>query len=199
MTKLDSHPEAPGIATTAVGPTQSQVLGDEHIDLIKKSWELPAYERPVERTKSHRTLLVGLVSAGLGLAVGFGLGVWVEAARTTAPTQAAPVVASALATGPVDANGMTLGRRVPGFETGITTETVAAAPVDSNGMTLGRRVPAFEVGVPAALAALRTVDANGMNLGRRVPAFETSATATAVPAAAVDSNGMTLGRRVPAA
>ena len=40
-----------------------------------------------------------------------------------------------------DANGMTLGRRVPPFETQSPSEVPAPVAVDANGMTLGRRVP----------------------------------------------------------
>ena len=94
-----------------------EVLTEEHHEALKASWELPAHvrEAPQPAPRAHRSLFVGLLAGAVGLAVGFGAGYWAHGQTQTVPA-AAPIVISRLA-GPVDANGMTLGRRVAPFET----------------------------------------------------------------------------------
>jgi hypothetical protein len=75
-------------------PHVPETLTQEHHDALKRSWELPAYVRarpPVPRW-SHRTRNVALVSGAVGLAVGAGLGLWVQSERI-AELEARPPIA----------------------------------------------------------------------------------------------------------
>jgi hypothetical protein len=154
-------------AQQGMRPAFPETLTEEHHEAIKASWELPAYEReypPVPAPRSSRTLLVGIVTGAVCLAVGFGGGYW---AHTQVVETAAPIVISRVA-GPVDANGMNLGRRLapePALPSGVLP-----GPVDANGMNLGRRL-APEADLPSGVLP-GPVDANGMTLGRRLAPIE---------------------------
>ncbi len=84
-------------------PALPETLTEAHHEALTRSWELPSYERdaPRARARSHRTLVVGLASGALGLALGAGLGYWsqseriadLEAAPPTAVSAPVPVVA----------------------------------------------------------------------------------------------------------
>ena len=151
-------------------PAVPETLTEEHHDAIKASWEMPAYERENPRVpapRSRKPLLVGIVTGAVCLAVGFGAGYW---AHTQMVEPAAPIVISRVA-GPVDANGMTLGRRLAPLETTLPIG-VLPGPVDANGMTLGRRLAPMETQPPTELPVRAVTDANGAPLGRRVAPIE---------------------------
>ena len=172
-----------------------EVLTEEHHEALKASWELPAYVREVpEAPKSHKTLYVGLLAGAVSLAVGFGAGYWVHGQTQTVPA-AAPIVISRLA-GPVDANGMTLGRRVAPLETALPIGITRGGPVDANGAPLGRRVAPVEAQAPTALPVAAAVDANGMTLGGRVAPLETQVPGE-VPLTTVIPAGLYGGRPAP--
>jgi hypothetical protein len=84
---------APPPGTTPLLP---ETLTDAHHDALQQSWELPAYERtaPPRRTRTHRTLVVGLLSGALGLAIGAGMGYWAQSERI-ADLEAVPPIAVA--------------------------------------------------------------------------------------------------------
>jgi hypothetical protein len=148
-------------------PAVPETLTQEHHDAIKASWELPAYQRESRQgpaPRSRKPLLVGIVTGAVCLAVGFGAGYWTHS-QMVEPV--APIVISRVA-GPVDANGMTLGRRVAPFDTMTPTELPVRAATDANGMTLGRRVAPIDTMTPTELPVQAATDANGMTLGRRV-------------------------------
>jgi hypothetical protein len=71
--------------TSGRGPASQlpETLTQEHHEALKRSWELPAYDRPrpPAPTRRHRTRDVALVSGAVGLAVGAGLGLWVQSER----------------------------------------------------------------------------------------------------------------------
>ncbi len=149
-----------------VQPLVPEVLADEHHEAIRASWELPAYQRPeAPAAKSRAGLGLGLLAAAVGLAVGFGAGYLIGADTVQTPE---PFVVTSV-NGPVDANGATLGRRVPAFATALPFGLTIGGPVDANGMTLGRRVPPPDTTTPTELPRPPAAAANGMTLGRRVP------------------------------
>jgi hypothetical protein len=153
--------------------TVPEVLTEEHHEAIAASWELPAYDREAPPTaRSTKPLVVGILAGAVSLAVGFGAGYW---AHSQMVETAAPIVISRVA-GPVDANGMTLGRRLAPLETALPTGITLAGPVDANGAPLGRRVPPFETQSPNEVPAPVATDANGMTLGRRLPPIDDLAT-----------------------
>ena len=157
---------------TGPGITVPEVLTEDH-EAIRASWELPAYQRQEPPTaRSTKPLVVGILAGVVSLAVGFGAGYW---AHSQMVETAAPIVISRVA-GPVDANGMNLGRRVAPLEaslpTGLPIGTALRGPVDANGAPLGRRVPPFAAQSPNDMRAPVAADANGMTLGRRVPPFD---------------------------
>lgn len=155
-----------GSRTATVVP---EVLTEEHHEALKRSWELPAYEREqAPRTGARRPLVAGLVAGAIGLAIGFGAGYLV---RGESPV-AEPIVLTSV-NGPVDANGLNLGRRVAPFDTTLPIGITLGGPVDANGQNLGRRVAPFETQPAADLAQSVPVDANGLNLGRRVAPLKT--------------------------
>lgn len=154
-------------ATTQV----PEILTDEHHEAIRKSWELPAYDREAPtppKATSRKPLYVGLVAGALGLAIGVGVGYW---AHSQTVPELEPFVITNLA-GPTDANGMTLGRRVAPLATALPFGLTLGGPVDANGMPLGRRVAPLDTGTPATVA-VPAVDANGLTLGRRIPPVDT--------------------------
>lgn len=113
------------------------VVNEEH-EAIRASWELPAYDRGEARAaRSTRPLVVGVLASALGLAVGFGAGYW---AHDQMVADVAPIVVSQVK-GPVDANGMTLGRRVAPIERALPSGMTQPGPLDANGAPLGGRVP----------------------------------------------------------
>ena len=183
------------MTTIQTGPevTVPEVLTQEHHEAIRASWELPAYERQSPPTaRSTKPLVVGILAGAVSLAVGFGAGYW---AHSQMVETAAPIVISRVA-GMVDANGMTLGRRLAPIETALPTGITVAGPVDANGVPLGRRVPPFETQTRTRCRPqsrrTRTDDPR-----TSVPPFETQ-TPNEVPApVATDANGMTLGHRLP--
>jgi hypothetical protein len=75
-------------------PHVHETLTQEHHEALRRSWELPAYERtrPPAARRSHRTRNVALVSGGAGLAVGAGLGLWVQSARIAELEARPPIV-----------------------------------------------------------------------------------------------------------
>jgi hypothetical protein len=153
--------------------TIPEVLTEEHQEAIRASWELPAYDREAPPTaRSTKPLVVGILACAVSLAVGFGAGYWAHSQTVEA---AAPYVVSRVA-GPVDANGMNLGRRVAPIETTLPIGITMPGPVDANGAPLGRRVPLFETQSPNELPVRVATDTNGMTLGRRVPPFDGMAT-----------------------
>jgi hypothetical protein len=147
--------------------TVPEVLTEEHHEAISASWELPAYERPAPTARSTKPLVVGILAGAVSLAVGFGAGYWAHSQTVDA---AAPIVISRVA-GPVDANGMNLGRRLAPLDTALPIGITVAGPVDANGAPLGRRVPPLETQGPNELPIQVVTDTNGMTLGRRVPPF----------------------------
>ena len=76
------------------GPLLPETLTDEHHEALKRSWELPSYEKPPPPAdaRSHRTLIVGLLSGALGLAIGTGFGYWAASERNAESTAVPPVV-----------------------------------------------------------------------------------------------------------
>jgi hypothetical protein len=64
-------------------PLLPETLTDEHHEALRRCWELPAYEKapPAPPTRSHRTLVVGLLAGALGLAIGAGVGYWAQSER----------------------------------------------------------------------------------------------------------------------
>ena len=157
--------------TTQKTPLVPEVLTEEHHEGLEASWQMPAHDRqaPTE-AKSRKPLFVGLIAGTLGLAVGFGAGYWTHA--QTAETAAAPIVATSVATGPVDANGMNLGRRIPPIENVAPIAVPAAVAVDANGMPFGKRIAPIEDTTPIAVPASVAVDANGMPFGQRLAPIE---------------------------
>lgn len=176
-------------------PLVPEVLTEEHHEALTRSWEMPAYEREAAPARrSDRSLVAGIVAGVVGLALGFGAGYLVRGG--TVETAEPFVITSA--NGPVDANGQTLGRRVPAFDTALPIGITLGGPVDANGAPLGGRVAPFDTQPATELPAPVPVDANGRPLGDRVPPFETQP-ATELPAPVpVDANGRPLGDRVPA-
>lgn len=169
MTTIQTGPEVTIPEVTAPGGTVPEVLTEEHHEAIRASWELPAYDRQAPpTTRSTRPLVVGILAGAVGLAVGFGAGYWTHSQMVET---AAPIVISRVA-GPVDANGLNLGRRLPPLETNLPIGITVPGPVDADGAPLGRRVPPFETQSPNELKVPVAADANGMPLGRRVPAFD---------------------------
>ncbi len=151
--------------TTQEAVNAPEVLTEEHHEAIRASWELPAYEREAPPTaRSSKPLVVGILVGAMSLAVGFGAGYW---AHSQMVETAAPIVISRIA-GPVDANGMNLGRRLAPLETALPIGITLGGPVDASGSPLGRRVPPFETQSPTELPVRVAADANGMTLGRRV-------------------------------
>ncbi|MGB7982072.1 MAG: hypothetical protein WCF36_14925 [Candidatus Nanopelagicales bacterium] len=71
-----------------------ETLTDAHHDALKRSWDLPAYEKtaPPGPAPSRRLLVVGLLSGALGLAIGAGVGYWAASERI-AGLEAAPPIA----------------------------------------------------------------------------------------------------------
>lgn len=159
MTTMQKAPEV----------TVPQALTEEHHEAIRASWELPAYEREAPPTvRSTKPLVVGVLVGALSLAVGFGAGYWAHSQMVEA---VAPIVISRVA-GPVDANGMNLGRRVAPLEAALPIGLTLGGPVDANGAPLGKRVAPFEAQQPTALPVAALTDANGMNLGQRLAPIE---------------------------
>jgi hypothetical protein len=159
------------MTTTAKLPeaTVPEVLTDEHHEALRASWDMPAYERQVrQERRSRRALLTGVLVGTVGLAVGFGAGSWVHDQATTT---VAPSVITRMA-GPVDANGLNLGRRVAPIEAALPIGVTLAGPVDATGAALGRRVAPFDTMAPTALPVVAPVDANGAALGRRAAFLE---------------------------
>lgn len=78
-------------------PLLPETLTDAHHDALTRSWELPAYTRtaPPGPVQSSRTLLVGLLSGALGLAIGAGVGYWAQSQRIADLEAAPPAVVSA--------------------------------------------------------------------------------------------------------
>lgn len=172
MTTIQKAPEAP----------VPQVLTDEHHEAIAASWELPAYSREAPPTaRSTKPLIVGILAGAVSLAVGFGAGYWAHSQMVEA---VAPIVISRVA-GPVDANGMNLGRRIAPLETALPIGVTLGGAVDAHGGPLGRRVAAFDTMTPTALPVAALTDANGTNLGRRVAPLESAATTGGAMADAV--------------
>jgi len=127
--------------TKQPAPLVPEVLTEEHHEALQASWELPAHDRQAApQPTSRKPLYVGLIAGALGLTIGFGAGYVVhsQTVETVAP------ITISRAAGPVDANGMTLGRRVAPFDTMTPTAPAAPAAVDANGMILGPRVPPIE-------------------------------------------------------
>jgi hypothetical protein len=154
-----------GTTTTRV----PEALTGEHHEALHASWALPAYEREVQQERrSHRALLTGVLVGTVSLAVGFGAGYWVHDQATPTVT---PSVITRMA-GPVDANGLNLGRRVAPFDTALPLGVTMGGPVDANGATLGRRAAPFDTMAPTALPVAALLDADGMALGRRVAPME---------------------------
>jgi hypothetical protein len=75
-------------------PLLPETLTDEHHEALRRSWELPAYEKapPPAPARSHRTLIVGLISGALGLAIGTGFGYWAASERNAELGAGPPVV-----------------------------------------------------------------------------------------------------------
>jgi hypothetical protein len=71
-----------------------ETLTQEHHEALRRSWDLPAYERvlPPAPRRSHRTRNVALVSGAVGLAIGAGLGLWVQSARIAELEARVPIV-----------------------------------------------------------------------------------------------------------
>ena len=120
-------------------------------------------------------LVVGILVGAVSLAVGFGAGYWAHSHMVEA---VAPIVISRVA-GPVDANGMNLGRRVAPLETAAPIGITLGGPASGNSGPLGRRVAPFDTMTPAALPVAAPTDANGMNFGRRLAPVEAMATTEA--------------------
>lgn len=150
---------------TGSGVTVPEVLTEEHHEAIRASWELPAYEREaLPPVRSTKPLAMGVLGCAVGLAIGFGAGYWAHSEMVQAP---APFVISRLA-GPVDANGMTFGRRLAPLETALPFGITMAGPVDANGAPLGRRVAPFETQA-AGEVPVATVYPAGLYGGRPAP------------------------------
>lgn len=88
---------------------------------------------------------MGILAGAVSLAVGFGAGYW---AHSQLVETVAPIVVSRVA-GPVDANGMTLGRRIAPLETALPVGLALGGPVAADGSPMGRRVAPLE-GQPVA-------------------------------------------------
>lgn len=80
-----------------------EIATEDHHEAIRRSWELPAYERPAppdeppvqNAQSSHRTQLVGLACCAVCLAAGIGIGYGMSATRSESPstgTAAIPMV-----------------------------------------------------------------------------------------------------------
>jgi hypothetical protein len=157
MTTMQKGPEVTTPKATAPKVTVPEVLTEEHHAALKTAWEMPAYERGVPPTptltpgkpKPYRSLLIGLVAGAAGLGIGFAAG-YVVSEQLAEP--AAPIVIEEAAAGPVDANGLNLGRRVAPFDTMAPTPLPVAAATDANGLNLGRRVAPFDTMAPTPLA-----------------------------------------------
>lgn len=183
MTTMQKAPEV----------TVPQALTGEHHEAIRASWELPAYEREAPSTaRSTKPLVVGILAAAVSLAVGFGAGYWAHSQMVEA---VAPIVISRVA-GPVDANGMNLGRRIAPLETTLPIGITLGGPVDATGAPLGRRVAPFDTMTPTALPVAALTDANGMTFGQRLAPLETQA-AGEVATPTVYPAGLTGGRPAP--
>ena len=79
-------------------PQLPETLTDEHHEALRRSWELPAYEKPPPHRhprRSHRTLIVGLISGALGLAIGTGFGYWAASERNAELGAGPPLVVTA--------------------------------------------------------------------------------------------------------
>ncbi len=156
--------------STQNAPLVPEVLTEEHHEGLEASWRMPTHDREAPpEPKSRNPLYAGLIAGALGLTVGFGAGYW---AHGQTEETAAPIVATTVAAGPVDANGMNLGKRIAPLENTTPTALPAPVAVDANGMNLGKRIAPLENTTPTALPAPVAVDANGMNLGQRVPPTE---------------------------
>lgn len=105
--------------TTTKVPIVPEVLTEEHHEAIRASWELPAYEKPVPAAPtSHKALYAGLIAGGVCLALGAGVGYWVGTQQATETVVREPYVVTKLLTpSVVDANGLTMGRRLAPIET----------------------------------------------------------------------------------
>lgn len=81
----------------ARAPLLPETLTDAHHETLKRSWELPAYEKTAAPgpAPSRRLLVVGLLSGALGLAIGAGLGYWAASERIAEPEAAPPVAVPA--------------------------------------------------------------------------------------------------------
>jgi hypothetical protein len=75
-------------------PVLPETLTEEHHEALRRSWELPAYEKSPAPTpdRSHRTLVVGLLSGALGLAIGAGVGYWAQSGRIDELVARPPIV-----------------------------------------------------------------------------------------------------------
>lgn len=161
MTTISKEP-----VTTTPAP---ETLTEEHHEALRASWELPAYERdlpPTTAPRARTSLLLWVLAGTVGLAVGFGAGYWTAAQTVETPE---PIVITRQVPGPVDANGMTLGRRIAPAETALPMGLTIGGPVAADGSNLGRRVAAFDTTAPTPLTS-GTVDAG--TLGRRVAPVE---------------------------
>ncbi len=162
---------------TPDAPLVPEVLTEEHHEGLEASWKMPTHDRQApSEPKSRKPLYVGLIAGALGLTVGFGAGYW---AHGQTEVTAAPIVATTVTAGPVDANGMNLGRRIapienqtPGTLPAPVVTPQAPGAVDANGMNLGRRIAPIENTTPGALPTPVLVDANGMNMGQRLAPIE---------------------------
>ena len=161
---------------TQDAPLVPEVLTEEHHEGLEASWTMPTHDREApSEPRSRKPLYAGLIAGALGLTVGFGAGYWAHGQTEEA---AAPIVATTVAAGPVDANDMNLGKRLAPIENTTPTALPVSVPVpgagavDTNGMNLGKRLAPLENQIPTALPVAVTVDANGMNLGPRVPPIE---------------------------
>lgn len=124
---------------TQDAPLVPEVLTEEHHEGLEASWGMPTHDRQAPpEPKSRKPLYAGLIAGALGLTVGFGAGYW---AHSQTEVTAAPIVATTVTAGPVDANGMTFGRRLAPIENQTPTALPVPVAVDANGMNLGQRVP----------------------------------------------------------
>jgi hypothetical protein len=146
MTIIQKAPEG-AVAVPAV----PEVLTEEHHEALRASWALPEYEREASpsqgrpKRSSHRSLLVGVLAGAAGLGIGLAAGYLVgEQAAQQEAAPVAPVVIDRVV-GPVDANGLNLGRRVASFDAmSPTALPVDLGGVDANGVDLGRRIAPIE-------------------------------------------------------
>jgi len=121
---------------------------EEH-ETLERSWQLPPFEREPRKRTWPKFLAVGLMSGLVGLAAGFGAGMWMrsdEIAQLKTEQLVTFTVAPSYVTPRMDTNGMPITRQVAPAGTG---ERAAPAPTTPAIPGWTYKTPGWDIGFPS--------------------------------------------------